>query len=651
LKKFLINFLVFSLLGIIFLRPQIFKNHIEIKANEVIYFHGFPITSMVKVIPSAESKYYEIEIVPIKTNIWIGGIESDYEAFNLWNLNLPKGWNISGPENKTWAWINQYDENNKNEIKLKIRAKNYIRILFGYHPTHGIAKVKINDIERIFNLSSDSAYVKWDTIYINEILNFSISPESKKIILDNNVREHLKPNYFLIFLNILIVIVYSLILSIILTFSKNLFLRHFSIIFTILLIYFLAYFPGIYYSDSVNQIWQILRIWYHNIEDWQAVFHTLTFLVVLKIFKHIGFYVFIQIIFASILFSWISSKFRIRETFIILFFLFPLTALFLITAWKDTPWTLSLIWFSFLIYFSYKENKINLLAFILSLSFIMLFRHNGIILIPLLLIFLAILFKDKIKKIITVSISLILIYLVSYVFFYEVLKVNKTAARYQKDFYIISAYVVNNYPFSQEEKNLIEKMLSFNSIKERYSRSVSSLFWGKEGDFINFENFREYRKELRKLALKLIFSDFGTFLEHEIFSSAWIWNLSIPCYFGEYRYDRYIYFDAKIYSIGLYKDPKLPQIQKIIEKITDLIFNYFKILTTASFYFYLVIFLFFVLKNYRLILIPTILNTIIFIFITISDEWRFLAGNYFISILLILIYFSRIKPKDIPSTS
>jgi hypothetical protein len=229
--------------------------------------------------------------------------------------------------------------------------------------------------------------------------------------------------------------------------------------------------------------------------------------------------------------------------------------------------------------------------------------------------------------------------LVSYVFFYEVLKVNKTAARYQKDFYIISAYVVNNYPFSQEEKNLIEKMLSFNSIKERYSRSVSSLFWGKEGDFINFENFREYRKEIRKLALKLIFSDFGTFLEHEIFSSAWIWNLSIPCYFGEYRYDRYIYFDAKIYSIGLYKDPKLPQIQKIIEKITDLIFNYFKILTTASLYFYLVIFLFFTLKNHRLILIPTILSTIIFIFITVADEWRFLAGNYFISIILLALKF------------
>jgi len=633
LKKLIINFLIISLIGIIFFRPQIFKEDIKLSSKTAYYFHGFPITTIVKVNPTGELNEYEIKITPIKSNIWIGGVESDYETFNLWDLKLPKDWTISGPENKAWAWINQYDENNKNEIKIKIRAKNYIKILFGYHPEYGIVKVSIKDIEKIFNLSSDSPYVKWDTIYINELLNFSISPESKEVILDNNIKKSLKLNYFLIFLNVLVVIFYSFVFSIILTFSKNLFLKHFLIIFTILFIYFLAYFPGIYSPDPLDQVNQAITL---NMNDWHTPFHTLTFLVVLKIFKHIGFYVFIQIIFSSILFAWITSKFRIREIFIILFFLFPLTSLFLITAWKDAPWTLSLIWFSFLVYFSYKENKFNLLAFILSLSFIMLFRYNGIILVPMLFVFMLILFKDKIKKIITISVLLIFLYFILNLFFYDILKVKKTYPHYSKDFLIISHYVVNNYPFSQEEKNLIEKMLSFNSIKEGYSRSLSSLFWGKEGDFINLENFREYRKELRKLALKLIFSDFGTFLEHEMFSSAWIWSLSIPCYFGEYKYDKYIYFDAKIYSIGLYKNPKLPQIQKIIEKITDLIFNYFKILTTASFYFYLTIFLFFVLKNYRLILIPTILSTIIFIFISVSNDWRFLAGNYFISILLAL---------------
>jgi len=632
LKKFLINFLVFSLLGIIFLRPQIFKNHIEIKANEVIYFHGFPITSMVKVIPSAESKYYEIEILPIKTNIWIGGIESDYEAFNLWNLNLPKGWNISGPENKTWAWINQYDENNKNEIKLKIRAKNYIRILFGYHPTHGIAKVKINDIERIFNLSSDSAYVKWDTIYINEISNFSISPESKKIILDNNVREHLKPNYFLIFLNILIVIVYSLILSVILTFSKNLFLRHFSIIFTILLIYFLAYFPGIYNSDALDQVDQAYTL---NMNDWHSPFHTLTFLIVLKIFKHIGFYVFIQIIFASILFSWISSKFKIKEIFTMLFFLFPLTSLFLITAWKDTYWTLSLIWFSFLVYFSYKENKINLLAFILSLSFIMLFRYNGLPLVLFLIILMLILFKNQIRKVFLILVSIIIIYIFSNFFFYNVLKVKRSNVIYQKDFLIVSYYVVNNYPFEKKDLKIIQEIMPINKIKERFNcLTVNSLYWNID---FNEGKFNEYKKEIRRIVLKLILSDFGTFFGSILCSSSYIYSLN--SYFNFYRYHSNDYMDWDIPKLNLFKDSKLPQIQKIIEKIMDIILNDFLILAKPAFYFYLIIILFFTFKNYRLILIPTILNTFILIFISPSNDWRFLAGNYFISIILLALKF------------
>lgn len=630
LKKLIINFLIISLIGIIFFRPQIFKEDIKLSSKTAYYFHGFPITTIVKVNPTGELNEYEIKITPIKSNIWIGGVESDYETFNLWDLKLPKDWTISGPENKAWAWINQYDENNKNEIKIKIRAKNYIKILFGYHPEYGIVKVSIKDIEKIFNLSSDSPYVKWDTIYINELLNFSISPESKEVILDNNIKKSLKLNYFLIFLNVLVVIFYSFVFSIILTFSKNLFLKHLLIIFTILFIYFLAYFPGIYSSDPLDQVNQAITL---NMNDWHNPFHTLTFLVVLKIFKHIGFYVFIQIIFSSILFAWITSKFRIREIFIILFFLFPLTSLFLITAWKDAPWTLSLIWFSFLVYFSYKENKFNLLAFILSLSFIMLFRYNGIILVPMLFVFMLILFKDKIKKIITISVLLIFLYFILNLFFYDILKVKKTYLHYSKDFLIISHYVVNNYPFDDKDKRIIEEIIPFNKIKERYNcLTVNSLFW--EHPYFNHEKYIKYKDKIRKILFKLVFSDFSTFFESILCSSSYIYYLNQ--YFNIYRYHSNDYVEWDNEKAKLFINPKLPQIQKIIEKITDLIFNYFKILTTASFYFYLTIFLFFVLKNYRLILIPTILSTIIFIFISVSNDWRFLAGNYFISILLAL---------------
>jgi hypothetical protein len=81
--------------------------------------------------------------------------------------------------------------------------------------------------------------------------------------------------------------------------------------------------------------------------------------------------------------------------------------------------------------------------------------------------------------------------------------------------------------------------------------------------------------------------------------------------------------DWDIPKLNLFKDSKLPQVQKIIEEITDFIFRNFHTLTKPAFYFYLIIILFFTFKNYRLILIPTILNTFILIFISPSNDWCF----------------------------
>ncbi|MEO0225222.1 MAG: hypothetical protein ABIL76_09065, partial [candidate division WOR-3 bacterium] len=85
MKKFIFNFLIILIISIIFLRPQIFKEDIRLSMKTAYYFHGFPITAIIKTSPINELKEYEVKIIPIKSNIWIGGIESDYEAFNLWD--------------------------------------------------------------------------------------------------------------------------------------------------------------------------------------------------------------------------------------------------------------------------------------------------------------------------------------------------------------------------------------------------------------------------------------------------------------------------------------------------------------------------------------------------------------------------------------
>ncbi|MEO0145190.1 MAG: hypothetical protein ABIL45_09735, partial [candidate division WOR-3 bacterium] len=123
---------------------------------------------------------------------------------------------------------------------------------------------------------------------------------------------------------------YVFILSLILTFSNSLFLRYFSIIFTILLIYLLAYFPGLYSIDSWVRLLEALGI--IQIGDMSPPLYTLITFIILKIFGHLQFYVFIQMLLTSILFAWILNKLKVRklEWYLILVFAFPISGLMLI---------------------------------------------------------------------------------------------------------------------------------------------------------------------------------------------------------------------------------------------------------------------------------------------------------------------------------
>ncbi len=384
--------------------------------DSVYYSHGFPISTLVRDFVRSNEKEYELLIEPTKVGIWIGGIESDIDIIDLKKYNLPIGW-----KRDEYGWINYYDENNPTILKFKIRAANYIKILVGYGTYHGAFRIRIDTIIREVNPYSEKGYVDWYYVELNRTStpSLSISPESKNLILkfrdsassvkiknydyevldDKKVLiKNLKTDYLKVVLNSLFVIIYCLILSAILTYSKSLFLKYFSIIFTILFIYLLSYFPGIYNSDS---FWQVQQAYYFKFNDWHNPFHTITIAIIFKIFKHVGFYILVQITITSILLAWILKKFNVNHLnwFLIFLIAFPITGLYSIVLWKDIPYSLSIIWFSTLLYLAYSNKNYlksnwNLLAFIVSLSFIMLFRYNGILLGVLCLIFMLVLFRD-----------------------------------------------------------------------------------------------------------------------------------------------------------------------------------------------------------------------------------------------------------------
>ncbi len=651
--------MLFSIIGIIFFRPLFFKKEIRIEfdgaytVDSIYYSHGFPISALVRDFVRNDPKEYELAIEPTKVGIWIGGIESDIDLIDLKKYNVPIGW-----KRDEYGWINYYDENNPSILRFKIRAVNYIRILVGYGTYHGAFRIRIDTIIKEVNPYSQKGYVDWYYINLDKlsILSLHVSPESKNLILKfkdspSNVKvknydyeildneriliKNLKTDYLKVILNSIFVIAYCFILATVLNYSKSVFFRHFSIIFTIFFIYLLSYFPGIYNPDSVGQVQQA---YYFKFDDWHNPFHTLTIAIVLKIFKHVVFYPLTQIIFFSILFAWILNKLNIKlSPLSISFFLFPITGLYSVVVWKDIPYSLSIVYFSFLLYLAYKEknylrNNRFLVILIVLLSFIMLFRYNGIPLVLAILILLIFLFKKYINRILIISISLIVIYVIYQVMFYEVLKVKKEYPHYQKDMLAISAYVVSDFAFNSYERRIIEEIVSFDEIKKRYNcHSVNSLFWG--GPF-NFDKHKEYRRELRKILLKAILIDIKPFVNFLTCQSDYIWSLKPSNFFMDYN--KYVYSDFQV--VGLYESSKMPQVQAIIKKLTDSIFKNFEFLFKPAIYFYLLLVIAILNKNLRILVLPSLSNSIIMIIISPSDDFRFTYSNYLISIILVLLF-------------
>ncbi len=655
-RKFLISFLIFSIISIVFFRPLIFKREVKIEFDRnvvldtIYYSHGFPITTLVAEAMRSEDKEYNLIVEPVSGEVWISKrFESDVDRVIV--------------EAENWRKFGFYliSDSQVEPIQLKIRASNFILIPVDSQKSEGTLKIKVNDDDYYFDLrgQNKSKHLFIDVREPNNFYKLFISPESRGIILkftDNvsNLKlrnfnyevldstkifiKNLGIDYIKVVMNSILVIAYSFIFSAILVYSRSVFLKNFSIIFTIFLIYLLAYFPGIFYADSWNQTKQA---YYLLIDDWHTPFHTLTIATFLKFFHSVGIYTLFQILFSSVILAWIFKKLNVRDLKLTFIFALPILALHFISILKDIPYSVVLIWFSFLIYLGFKDNKylesnLNLIAFIVSITLIMLLRHNGVILGLVCLFLMFFVFKRHVKRNIIVLASVISIFLTFQFLFYKVLDVKRTWIGYVKDIFILAAYVSENYKFSDSEKEIIKKIFySLDGIKSLYkcSSSVSITIAA------NSEVFNQYGNEVRKIVLRAIIKDPITFVKHQVCSSRYIWGLSRTSMFPS-PYKLQFSINREFPRAKLYHDLKLPQIQLIIEKFLDGTNRLFKLLTLHILIFYTLILLFIFKKHLRLLIAPSLINTAILTVVSVSFDSRYLLSNYLLLVILVIYFLS-----------
>ncbi|GAA5101579.1 DUF6020 family protein [Wohlfahrtiimonas larvae] len=153
--------------------------------------------------------------------------------------------------------------------------------------------------------------------------------------------------------------------------------------------YFYAFYPGILNNDSYYQFAQAHAL--APLGSHHPIFHTALIWLNIQISSNIAVYFGITIIIASSLVCYILYKFmkwgmpRIYIIVIILFYaLYPINGLYLMTLWKDIPYSISLLWFSLVIYKIYRSQSEYLLSInnIITLMIVTLLvlnlRSNGI---------------------------------------------------------------------------------------------------------------------------------------------------------------------------------------------------------------------------------------------------------------------------------
>lgn len=266
------------------------------------------------------------------------------------------------------------------------------------------------------------------------------------------------------------------------------------------LIYLIAYNPANMFPDTYMQLRQAFGI--DPLFDWHPVFHTL----ILKFFIVFFQTPFIFALFHIILFSYVMTKWLKKlnskglDKNIIYFFsctfYFNIAYGLLITnIWKDNLYNICLIWCTYLIYEiiddyeRFDKNKINYIYFFVCVTGIFMCRHNGIIPIISVIVFLIILSAKKNNKRIYVLCLLLIGVILVKKPLYKILNVipNEPGITYTPLVHDIAAVIAYNegITLSDNVMDEIESILSIEQWKQQYNATDSDSYTFYYDDFLN----------------------------------------------------------------------------------------------------------------------------------------------------------------------
>ena len=377
----------------------------------------------------------------------------------------------------------------KNDIVLKKNKiyKIILSILFSSFMIFGYSYMKINS---------------WDVIFKNvfQILKTLIKGIGYYIVF----RTILNYIFDILFCNITVKETSNKIYNFI--FKKHSFIIPLIIILICWIPYIIAFYPGILFQDSSNQIRQYfgydipedsstnsVNLIDENVKitNHHPVVHTIILGLCMQLGKIIGndnlgvfTYILLQIMLLSSTFAYVINFMKklkipnwVRIFSLGFFALLPIIPIYAMEVTKDVPFTCFIIIYIIQIYKLIQkanEEKINIrnsIKIIMESILVVLFRNNGIYVIIMSLPLIAIIDKLNRKKILILSLIIVILYEEFNSILLPTLKISKASIRealsipFQQTDRYVKKYS-NEIP--EEEKVAIDKVLDYDTLPERY---------------------------------------------------------------------------------------------------------------------------------------------------------------------------------------
>lgn len=423
------------------------------------------------------------------------------------------------------------------------------------------------------------------------------------------------------------------------------------------IVYLLALWPGVMISDSIDQWEQMIGI--RQMNNFHPAFNTLTNWTITRLWLSPATVALAQILVLSAIFGLTMSELELWEVplwcpaiLTIFFSLSIVNGLMVVNLWKDTPYAIAMLGvFAVLLRLvrtrgHWLINPINMLILFIALTFLSLYRHNGSA-VTVALIIALLCFWNKIYRIRILSVALL--WAISYFLItgpiYQILNISPFKPSYSLTLaHQISAYVHNtDSPVIEESQHILTKSQSLTSWEDNYNcYTILPLAFNNEVDFMTLNSSEE---EFLAIWSNLILEQPSIVINHQICVSSIIWRISQPN-------DGYIATYALGISennIDIEEDSKIPflrnQIQNFAKVSTQDHLVWF--IWRPAFYLYLSIFCIAVLAmrfrdiSILLLLVPPLMNSLILLAVTPSQNFRYQYGIYLIGLVSICLLFVR----------